>query len=245
MTRFELTGKPQVTLEAHRLMTNERLIVDVEPGCLWSAVKRDHEEEGVIFLGETRYALEAIIETERGAIGRSYKGPMEGYKLYLGRSGLEEVSRPVDLRDAESHGYSDLDDFKETANREIDELLGTRSVDRDMERNSSPDKGVLLWRENGKTCVAVVDAKGIVFTRGKRAFVLNEDNAISVQDGTVLIKNGKGERILLDRNGIQQPEVLRDIGARVAEAVEKSLSGFKASFSGRDHYPYDDREPEH
>ncbi|UCD45823.1 MAG: hypothetical protein JSV27_04880 [Candidatus Bathyarchaeota archaeon] len=228
MIKIKPLGEVKVTGEALKLISNEKAFARIDAGSFWAPVEDDAEKVGAIIFGEGNYAVDAIVETEEGAVGRSHTGFIDGFKLFLGASRLEEMSRAASDGELQSMGFESSGSFIDAADEAIEEFLGTDAhTDRTHRRR---EEGVLFWsdREN-KRNIIVAGFDSLVFIKGGKVFVLNDDNAVSVQDGNVFLQNSGGGRLVIDKHGIREPEELRDLGPMIADRVKRSLRGFMHS----------------
>ncbi|MFW9933083.1 MAG: hypothetical protein ACFFDR_10545, partial [Candidatus Thorarchaeota archaeon] len=164
--------------EEFPLMDTEKVLVTLRPGVVWSYLKHENRMIGIAFHGPSRFAVDAIVETEYGATGESVAAELKGIQLYFGLPEIESLSEDATSDDLYELGYASVDEFQELA---LKKLHGNRS-DRDSKFNIEGDAGILIGTDEDNTKVILVaKSDSIVFTYGKRVFVVGEDNLVSVE----------------------------------------------------------------
>jgi len=224
-------GAMKTTGEALKLISNEKVLARIDAGSLWAPVEDGDEEMGAIIFGEGNYAVDAIIETGEGAVGRSHTGFIDGFKLYLGASRLEEISHAASDDELQAQGFEGSETFIDAANDAIAEFLGPDTCTKGAHRtHKRGEDGVLFWSDKeNKRNIIVAGVDDLVFIKGGKVFVLNDDSAVSIQDGSVFLRNRGGGRLVIDKHGIREPEELRDLGPMIADKIKRSLKGFRHS----------------
>jgi len=98
------------------LISHEKAIVKLEAGCLWTYVLHDSERVGIAFAGPSQFTVDAITETNSGAVGSSVSGSLKGVQIYFGKADMEGVSGPASDNVISDRGYADAAAFLHSVN---------------------------------------------------------------------------------------------------------------------------------
>jgi hypothetical protein len=222
----------KVVVDPVEVISTEKVLVKVHPGCLWAGLMQDGGQVGAVIHGPAEYAFDAIAETEEGAMGRSFRGDLGGFKIYVGGSDLHGSSRAASNEDLLARGFSSAEAFIKGSGG----ALGLHDIHHDSNVRSSggPGEGVVIWSDDGMK-KNVITAKGDsqVLVKDKTVYTLSDDKYVMVDDGRVSIRGSGGKRLVIDRGGIVEPEELRDLGPRIAREVKHSLKDLKFNIRRR------------
>ena len=216
----------KVVVDPIDVISTEKVLVKVHPGCLWTELMQDGRQVGAVIHGPADYAFDAIAETEEGALGKSFRGDMGGFKIYVGGSDLHGSSRTASHEDILTSEFSSAEAFIESSGG----ALGLHNMhhDSDVRSSGGPGEGVVIWSDDGvKKNVITVKGDSQVLVKDKIVYTLSDDKYVMVDDGRVSIRGPGGKRLVIDRGEIVEPEELRDIGPRIAREVKESLKDLK------------------
>ena len=208
------------------VISTEKVLVKVQPGCLWTELVQDGRQIGAVIHGPAEYAFDAIAETEEGALGRSFRGDMGGYKIYVGGTDLHGSSRTASHEDILTSEFSSAEAFIESSSG----ALGLHNMhhDSNVRSSGSPGEGVIIWSDDGvKKNVITAKGDSQVLVKDKTVYTLSDESYVMVEHGKVSIRGPRGRRLVIDEGGIRQPEELRDLGPRIAREVKESLKDLK------------------
>jgi len=234
-----------VVTQEYDIISHEKAYVKMEPGCVWVYLLEDDRRIGIAYAGPSRFAVDAITETDMGAMGESVTGSLEGVQLFIGSSSLENVSHNASSNDLQSQGFNDVDAFTQAIQDTMhDQFNGEQKK---TKIDNKEDAKIFFGRDPEKTKVLMVISKGegLVFTHGKTVYVLKEDNMVSVSKSGVVVTNKDGKQIIVGKGGIVGVDSFLDIGPLVTRSVVvamkglkglKSMKSLKRSFRG---FPYD------
>lgn len=199
-----------------RLMDTEKVLVTLRPGVVWSYLKQEDRTIGIAFHGSSRFAVDAIVETEYGATGDSVAAELEGVQLFFGLPDIEAVSDIAEDYDLTDYGYSSIGDFHRAIEKKLDGHRKGRDSKYDIEGNA----GILLGEdEHHKKVILVVKDDSTVFTYDKRVFVIGSDNMVSVDGSRISIGGSDRETLIIDKHGIKGLEELNAIGPAISRAM--------------------------
>ncbi len=221
-----------VVVDPIEVISTEKVLVKVHPGCLWTELEQDGRQVGAVVHGTAEYAFDAIAETEEGALGKSFRGDMGGFKIYVGGTDLHGSSRAASHEELLSSEFSSAGAFIEDAGG----ALGLHNMHHDSNVRSSggPGEGVVIWSDDGvKKNVITAKGDSQVLVKDKTVYTLSDESYVMVDDGKVSIRGPGGKRLVIDEGGIRQPEELRDLGPRIAKEVKESLKDLKFTMRRR------------
>jgi hypothetical protein len=213
-------------------------------GCVWAYLLQDGVRVGVAFAGPSRFAVDAIAETDMGAMGESITGDLAGVQLFIGATSLENISKNAESSDTQAQGFHDAGSFVQAIETTINNHLNgdNKKTKIDKKKDSKIFFGV--DSNDKKLLIVLSDEKGLVFTYGKSVFVLGDDNLVSVSKSGVVVSSKEGRQIIVGKGGIIGTDNFLDIGPIVTKSVTsamrglkglKSLKSMKHSFRG---FPY-------
>ncbi|MBC8498182.1 hypothetical protein ISS40_01340 [Candidatus Bathyarchaeota archaeon] len=222
----------KVVVDPIEVISTEKVLVKVQPGCLWTELMQDGRHVGAVIQGPAEYAFDAIAETEEGALGKSFRGDMGGFKIYVGGTDLQGSSRAASHEEFLTRDFSSAEDFIEG----VCGALGLHNLHNDSNVSSSGGlgEGVVIWSDDGVK-KNVITAKGgsQVLVKDKTVYTLSDESYVMVDDGRVSIRGPGGKRLVIDEGGIIEPEELRNLGPRIAKEVADSLKDLKSTMRRR------------
>lgn len=220
-------GAMMITEGSHELISTDKALLTLTEGVAWVYVVNNGNRVGIAFTGPSRLAVDAIAETDEGAVGKSVVTRLEGMQLYLGESQIERLSREVTDSELSALGFSGSDDFL----GEVESLIKEK-VNGDSKVNvENQDSKVLIGTgEDEKSIVLVIGHRkdDLVFTYGKNVFVVGDDEMVSVDKSGVRIRGKHGKNLEVTKDGIRGLDGLEDLGATIGEAVASAMSSFSS-----------------
>ncbi len=232
------------TREEFKLIDSEKALVTIRPETLWAFVKQGEDNVGVAFHGSAKFAIDAIVETESGAYGEAISGELDGIQLYLGAHEFERVSEEAADSDLDNYGYPSNFAFRNAAEEKLDFNSKTHKDKIDIRG----DGGILIGDDKHDTKIVLVASHdNTVFTYGKRVFVLNDDKMVSVTKDRIAIGGGGKRTIVIDEDGLQGLEELKNLGPTIGRAVSSAMRGISQATRhiGRDLRSIDDTHRYH
>ncbi len=202
--------------EEFRLMDTEKVLVTLRPGVVWSYLKQDDRNIGVAFHGPSRFAVDAIVETEYGATGESVAAELDGIQLYFGLPTIDTISDVAEDYDITDYGYSSIEEF----HAEIEKKLHGNQKDRHNKFDVEGDAGILIGEdEHHKKVILVAKEDSTVFTYDRRVFVVGGKSLVSVEGSRISIGGPDRETLIIDKDGIKGLEELNAIGPAISRAM--------------------------
>ncbi|UCE10489.1 MAG: hypothetical protein JSW61_00760 [Candidatus Thorarchaeota archaeon] len=225
MKNLEIEDKVMITTSALELISHEMAIVELEPGCIWTGLLDKGMRTGVAFTGPSRFAVDAIAETDVGAMGRSFSGRLGGIQFYVGDTkAIEGISSDAREQQVAAFGFNSISEFLKEVARARDEYAGEHSKT-DFERR---DGQIFLGKdEEDIEVILVVRERELIFVYDKNVFVIGENGLVSVSGDGVAVTNYDGKTITVTKDGIAGIDGLRDIGPRISRSVGHAMKDLK------------------
>ncbi len=220
-----------ITTQEIDIISHEKAYVKMEAGCLWSYLLQDGVRVGVAFAGPSRFAVDAIAETDMGAMGESITGELSGVQLFIGDTSLENISKNVERSDTQKQGYQDAESFTKAIETTIQEHINGEKNKTKID--SKKDSKIFFGTDSNekKLLLVISEEKGLVFTYGKSVFVIGDDNLVSVSKSGVVVSSKEGKQIIVGKGGVVGLDNFLDIGPIITQSVSsamKSLKGLKS-----------------
>ncbi|MHA1959618.1 MAG: hypothetical protein ACW99U_05275 [Candidatus Thorarchaeota archaeon] len=225
MKDFKIEEDVMITSSALELISHDMAIVEMEPGCVWTGLVDKGKRTGVAFSGPSRFAVDAIAETNLGAMGQSFSGRLGGIQFYVGDTeAIENISSIASDYQIAAFGFNSAADFLKEVERARDEYAGKQSKT-EFERR---DGQVFLGKDDeGKEVILVVKDSELVFVYDKNVFVIGDNGLVTVSRDGVAVTKHDGKTITVTSEGITGIEGLEDIGPRISRSISRSMRDLK------------------
>jgi hypothetical protein len=226
------------------IISHEKAYVRMSSGCVWAYLLQDGVRVGVAFAGSSQFAVDAIAETDMGAMGESIAGDLIGVQLFIGPASLENISKNAESSDTQKQGFQNSEAFTKAIETTIDNHIN--GDNKKTKIDNKKDSKIFFGTDsnNKKLLLVLSEEKGLVFTYGKSVFVLGDDNLVSVSKSGVVISSKEGRQIIVGKGGVSGLDNFLDIGPIITRSVTsamrdlkdlKSLNSMKHSMRG---FPY-------
>jgi hypothetical protein len=231
MKRITPDSNVMVTTQEIDIISHEKAFVRMTPSCVWAYLLQDGVRVGVAFAGPSRFAVDAIAETEMGAMGESITGELSGVQLFIGATSLENISKNAESSDTQKQGFQDSEAFTKAIATAIQYHINGEN--KTTKIDGKKDSKIFFGTDsnNKKLLLVLSEEKGLVFTYDKSVFVLGDDNLVSVSKSGVVVSSKDGKQIIVGKGGVVGLDNFLDIGPIITESVTsamKSLKGLKS-----------------
>ena len=234
-----------VVTQEYALISHEKALVKMEAGCVWVYLLGDEKRVGIAYAGSSRFAVDAIAETDMGAMGESVTDTLEGISLFIGSSSLENTSKKAENSDLQISGFNDTSAFTQAIEGSMKDYF--HGTDTETKIDNKRDARIFFGTDSEQTKVLLVlsEEKGLVFTHGKLVYVIGDDNMVSVSKSGVVITSRDGKQLIVGKGGIRGLDSYVDIGPIVTRSVTgamkglKSLKSLKPMMHSISSYPYE------
>jgi hypothetical protein len=226
MARMIIDETTNIIETSYDLISKEKCLVTLGSGCVWSRLLDNGKPIGLVFSGPAEFVVDAIAETDRGAVGESISGSFKGIQVYFGPTEIDDISRVANDIDFQQTGYKNSHEFLEAAWSKLDDLGATK----DERRGTLDEEGVIIGtdQEDEKIVLVAKDPE-IVLVRGKSVFVVKEDRLVSVEKSGVTVTESSGKTITIGKNGIGGIDIpgIKGLGQSISNIVGISMMGLK------------------
>lgn len=201
--KYELDEEVLKATEDMKLWQTEKGIIEISSSTLGTAIKLDNRRKGYVFHGHGKLLLDAIVETEEGAIGKSIEKELNESFLMLGD--IEEIQQHLtkaSKEDLSKMGYENQQGFIARAEDLCDQFFKKR-VHYDKRFNGDYGLIFAFLNEAGKLDILVAKGSKLVYKAMDMLFVSNEGKVVLKSQGEVVCKkNGKSVIINQDESVI-------------------------------------------
>ncbi|MGY5880130.1 MAG: hypothetical protein RTV31_07765 [Candidatus Thorarchaeota archaeon] len=232
-----------VVTQEYEIISHEKAYVKMEAGCVWVYLLEDDKRVGIAYAGPSQFAVDAIAETDMGAMGESVTDTLEGIKIFIGSSSLENISKNAENSELQNMGFNDTSTFTEAIEATMNDHF--RGENKQTKIDNKRDAKIFFGTDTKETKVLLVlnEDKGLVFTHGKLVYVIGDDNMVSVSKSGVVITGRDGKQLIVNKAGISGLDL--DIGSIVTRSVAGAMKGLKGlkrmkpMMRAASSYPYD------
>jgi len=189
---YQLADTVSKTTENITLWKSEKGILEIEANTLALPVELDGEAKGFVFRGKGKLLLDAIVETDKGAVGKSVEKELNKSFLMLG-SPVEVQPRlgPTNRKDFERLELESQQAFVSEAESLLDEFFdGSTHNGRCIDKSG----GFVFAFPNESDRLDILVAKGskLVYTGVDRSFVSHGNKVVLTSpEGVIVSHNGK------------------------------------------------------
>ena len=190
--KFQLDNSISKVTEAMTLWQTERGITEISKNTLAIPIQLGDQRKGYVFHGQGKLLIDAIVETEEGAIGKSVEKELNEPFLMLGDT--EEIRKHLTRaieEDFAKMGYEKQQGFVDKAEDLCNRFFRGRVHSHE---GFKEDPGLIFAFQNEDSKLDILVAKGskLVYKATGIVFVSNEDKVVLKSPGEVVCtSNGK------------------------------------------------------
>ncbi|MHA1136562.1 MAG: hypothetical protein ACTSSE_08750 [Candidatus Thorarchaeota archaeon] len=214
-----------IVTQEYEIISHKKAYVKMDTGCVWVYLLEDDKRVGIAYAGPSRFAVDAIAETDMGAMGESVTDSLEGISIFIGSSSLENISKTAENSDLQTVGFNDTSSFTEAIETTMKDHF--QGENKHTKIDNKRDAKIFFGTDTKVTKVLLVlsEEKGLVFTHGKLVYVIGDDNMVSVSKSGVVITNRDGKQLIVNKEGISGLDL--DIGPIVTRSIAGAMRGLK------------------
>jgi len=184
----------------------EKGTIKISKNTLAIPVKKDDQRKGYILHGQGKLLIDAIVETDEGAVGKSVEKELNEPFLMLGDT--EEIQKHLikaSEGDLAEMGHKNQQGFADKAEDLCDRFFRGKV---DSHDGFDRDHGLIFAFQDEANKLGILVAKGskLVYTTTDMVFVSNENKVVLKSPGEVVVsKNGrsviinKGKSIIIKK----------------------------------------------
>ncbi|MGY5852075.1 MAG: hypothetical protein RTU92_00750 [Candidatus Thorarchaeota archaeon] len=224
MKDITLDNQVWIVRGTSHLFSGDKVIVEVQSGCVWVRLLQDEVPVGLAFVGPSRFVVDAIAETKEGAIGESVTRTLQGVQVYLGKAELEKISDRTSEAALKELGFDDEKSLLDSVNARISDM---RSNNRKIDIDDKGGDILLGIDQDEKDVIIVSKGKELVFVHDKQVAVLGGDNLVRVDKEGIAVGSKDGRTLTITRDGIRGLDEVVDIAPIVRGAMLSAMSGLR------------------
>ncbi len=195
---YQLGNTVSKSTEALTLLQTEKGIIKTGKNTLAIPLKLDDQRKGYIFHGQGRLLLDAIVETNEGAVGRFIEKELNDPFLMLGD--IEKIQQhftKASEEDVAEMGHKDQQGFVDKAEDLCDRFFTGKVY---SHKGLDKDRGLIFAFQNEARKLGILVAKGskLVYTTTNMIFVSIENKVVLKSLGEVVVSNN-GKSVIIKR----------------------------------------------
>jgi hypothetical protein len=172
---YEVSGAVFKIKESVTLCKTDQGFVEVDKDTLAVPIKRGERQEGYVFHGHGKLVLDAIVETESGAVGEPIEKELSSPFLMLGET--EQIQQRMDEAsgdDLTQKGYQNASEFIDNAKSFLEKSLTKGRIHR------------------GRSDVLILTGSNLIYKSRSMVFISRKDKSIlKSPEHVVMSHNGK------------------------------------------------------
>ena len=195
---YQLGNVVSKTTQTMTLWRAERGIIEISNDTLVIPIELNDEEKGCVFHGNGKLLLDAIVETDEGAIGRAVEKGLNKPFLMLGDT--QEMQKNLvkaGEEDFAKMGYENQRGFVDRAEDMCDRFFSGR-VYSNQRFNGNHGLIFAFQNEAGKTDILIAKGSKLVYKATDIIFLSNENKVVLKSQGEVVCK-GNGKSIVIKK----------------------------------------------
>jgi hypothetical protein len=186
---YELDKAIQKVTEPFVLFHSDKASIEIGNDTFAVPIQLESERVGYAFLGQGKLLVDAIVETEKGALGKSIQRSLNEPFLMLGDT--DETSRHFNSANNDDFRKASTDEkmVLDRAQELLDRFSGGSSVHRHEHVFSG--KGSIFAFSDDKDELDILLSKGskLVYTTRDMSFLTDGDKAILTRSGQVVLSH--------------------------------------------------------
>jgi len=198
--RAQLGNEPTKLTKDLVLLQNEKCIIKAFANALTLPILADEARLGYIFFGKSKFTLDAIVETPKGAVGKPLIKDLDSPFIMLGKAhNITDDLAPATPYDVSNLGYESSEEFLAKAN----EVFSRFSVEYQTRFNFEADSQVFAFaNEHDKWDMLISKGDKLVFTSRDKVYI-SKDKAegINVSPAGFLVAK-RGKTVVIGKNNL-------------------------------------------
>jgi hypothetical protein len=199
-TRARLGNEPSRLTKDLVLLQNEKCIVRAFASDLTLPILADDVTLGYIFLGKGRFALDAIVETPKGAVGKPLVKDLDKPFIMLGKiCNVANDLTPATVHDISNMGCGNSEEFLAKAN----EVFSRFSLGCHTRFNFEEDSQVFAFaNEHDKWDMLISKGEKLVYMSRDKVYISKDKaESVDISPAGVLVAE-RGKTIVIGENNV-------------------------------------------
>lgn len=196
---YQLGSDVSKSPENITLWRTEKGIIEIGENTLAIPVKLGDREKGYVFHGPGKLLLDTIVETEKGAIGKSVEQELNELFLMLGDT--EEIRKHLantSDEDFKKMGYENRQVFLDKAEDFCDQFFRKRKLHSDRCFDRGYGFIFAFQNQTGKFDILVAKGARLVYKAMDMVFVSNR-NKVVLKSASEIVCTGHGKSVIIKK----------------------------------------------
>jgi hypothetical protein len=196
---YEVSGAVFKTKESVTLCKTDQGFVEVDKDTLAVAVKQGEKSKGYLFHGHGKLVLDAIVETESGAVGEPIERELVSPFLMLGDT--EQIQQRMDEAsgdDLTKKGYQNESEFVDKAKSYLEKSLTKGRIHRGMCCGHFEGTMFMFPNETGRSDVLILHDSNLIYKSRSMVFISRKGKSILKSPEHIAMSHN-GKCILIGR----------------------------------------------
>ena len=208
--KYQIDYKVLKVTEDITLWNNEKGILEITKDTLANKVIVDDNPSGYVFHGKGKLLLDTIVETGKGAIGKSVERTLNEPFLMLGELDDRQLE-DSEQEDFAALGYENQQQFTS----KVEELLTQffeQSTHKSKHSKSCNEDGAFIFafpNEKGKLDILLAKDDKLIYTSTEKVFVSKGEKTVLTSHGKV-ITSKSGKSVIIEKNCCPTIHILKE-----------------------------------
>ncbi|HVO36735.1 MAG TPA: hypothetical protein VMT01_01015 [Candidatus Acidoferrum sp.] len=196
---YEVSGAVYKTKESVTLCKTDQGFVEVDKDTLAVPITRGERREGYVFHGHGKLVLDAIVETESGAVGEPIEKELSSPFLMLGD--IEQPQQHMDEASADDltkKGYQNESEFVDKAKSCLEKSLTRGRIHRGTCCGHFEGSMFMFPNETGRSDMLILHGSNLIYKSRSMVFISHKGKSILKSPEHVAMSHN-GKCILIGR----------------------------------------------
>jgi hypothetical protein len=201
MTRFLKLGKqPRKLNRDLTLLQNEKCLITVQKGTLTLPILIEGNAQGHLLTGRGQFTLDAIIDTPKGAIGKSLITDLnQPFLMFSTDNTTPEDLTPATDQDITNMGYENLEDLLVKAN----DVFSQFTINSQKHPKIEEDTQMFAFFTPDKTWdILIAKEDKLIFTSKNRVYIFKDEAEVTEFHPHRLMLAADGKTVIIGKNNI-------------------------------------------
>lgn len=201
MTRLLKLGKqPSKTNRDLTLLQNEKCLITAQQGTLTIPIINKGNTQGHLLTGKAQLTLDAIIDTPKGAIGKSLASDLnQPFLVFSTDNKISENLAPATDQDITNAGYQNLEDLLVKANDIFSQFtINSRKHPR-LEENTEM---FAFFTEDKTWDILIAKEDKLIFTSKSKVYIFRDTAEDTESRPQRLLLAEDGKTVIIGKNNI-------------------------------------------
>lgn len=197
---YQLDSKVSKVTEDITLWKNEKGIIEITKATIATKIIIDNHPSGYVFHGKGKLLLDTIVETGKGAIGKSVERALDEPFLMLGDLDDQHLEY-AEQEDFAAWDYENQQQFTSKVEELLTQFFEKSTYKRKHSKIFNEDEAFTFAFPNKKGELDILVAKGnkLVYTSTEKVFVSKGEKTVLTSHGKV-VASKSGKSVIIEEN---------------------------------------------